>query len=545
MLKNGLKKYSLFLLFLLMMSIWLKCSSSVYAQNTGSYSVTVAIDKSSVNVSDEFQVTINASNTGTTINNFEIRIPYYRTINDTQMLTENPSFNKILDSGDYPSGFNSRSWIINSFGQGESKTYIVKYKINEDPKISNGLTSNLSLPAEWKDPAGLASGAPITIQNFRADIYINSIYKESFQAPLPKLEALDNPVSQVTLNSGFYFPGSKSTNLKDITATNIKAFSNFKLETQDVLIEWTSPIDFSGAEVAGKLQTLDTNLKVGWGKVEFNADQFPFLAKPAQVTYKNVTFVTEPKIKIDKNTVSLTDAKAQWVPTKSSVTISHVALVSSALVPKIETEKSVIETSENKITIKGTVSDPNANVSYKIDNSDVKDVVGIDLKTGIFEIDLTNVDKIKQVEITSKFKNNESDSKIVLIKYKGDEKGNLEDVKATNTPAKTNTTILFNPITIALILSALAVVSVIGGYIYYLYYRKKKNKKNLDKAQLKDISIITPEKSNINKPVFAEGIALSATEKIDLNALKDEYLMEDDNESNAKKNDSETGKKST
>jgi hypothetical protein len=509
------------------------------AQSKG-YAVAISVDKTSVKAGDDLQITITATNTsGTALSNFEIRVPYNRTINDASYVSENPAFSRYLDTKDYPAGYNSRSWLINTFDPGETRTYTLKYKVSADPKTPNGLVSTVSLPAGWQDPRGLAAGTSLTLQTMRADVYVNNVYSSSFETALPKLAALDNPVSQVKLNDVYFFTGSKTTNLKNITTENLKAFAGFTLETQDVLVEWTVPVDFSAAGVVDKLKAFDTYFKPSWGKLDITAEQIPFLNKPHKVTFKNVNLVMEPKIKTKAAISSLTEGKGTWQQAANAVIVTSETLQSLAVVPNIETEKGVIETDSNRVTIKGKVADPKALVTYNIDNSGVREVVGIDLVTGAFSIDISDADKVKQVEISSKYKNNETDSKIVMVKYKV-----ASETTAAPTQAATprNSSILLNPITLALLLAALAVMSVIGGYIYYLYNRKRKVKKAESAADFKDITLANRRVPDAKNEPFVPPLTPAVSPdspKIDLKALKDEYMIKDPQTSTIPKTKSE------
>ena len=189
-------------------------TSKAYAADAN-YSIIYSLDKTEVKNSETFKLNINAVNTGSAaINNFEIRVPYYNFIGDTQLVTVNPSFNKILNSNDFPVGFNSRSWIVNTFETGESRNFSIEYKVIDDPKIANGLAAVFTYPGTWTDPKGLEVNKPLKLNYFRSDIYVNSVYKGSSEYGLPKLALLDNEVSTVKLPEKYTYSGSKTTQLK-------------------------------------------------------------------------------------------------------------------------------------------------------------------------------------------------------------------------------------------------------------------------------------------------------------------------------------------
>jgi hypothetical protein len=498
------------------------------------FSVSVAADKASVKSGEDFQVTVLVTNGGSAaIKNLEIRVPFLRTVADSTLVSESPSFNKLLDSGDFPAGFNSRSWLINTFDAGETKQFVAKYTVDSDPKTPNGLSSVFTLPATWNDPKNLPSSSVTSIQKFRADIYLNDVYYSSFESPLPQLAALDNQVALVPLNAKYTFAGSKTTNLKAITNADLKSVPNFTLETSDVLVEWTVPVDLSTTDVPAKLTKLDDFFKPVWGKLTVSQDQLAFLNKPIKVTFKNIDLVNEPKIRINTDTVTLNQGKAVWAKTAKTVVVALPALTSVSLLPNIETEKSVLETETSATSIKGKISDSSSSIFYNIDNTGKKEIVGIDLQTGAFEISLTDAESIKQVELTTTFKkNDESTSKIVVVKYKASDTTPTQSSQAATTKEPENTSIVFNPITIVLLLSALAVLAIIGGYIYFLYNRRKKDKKKSENVLTPFIESVTTVGSS--KPdVTISDLTRGTTEpledlqeiKIDLNKLKNEYAL--------------------
>jgi hypothetical protein len=487
------------------------------------YQITYSLDKTTVKNAENFRLNINVVNTGSEdITNFEIRVPFYNFIGDTQVVTVNPSFNKLLNSNDFPVGFNSRSWIVNTFGAGETKNFSIEYKVIDDPKIANGLAAVFTYPGTWTDPKGLETNKPLKLGYFRSDIYVNSVYKSSAEYGLPKLGILDNELSTVKLPDRYNFPGSRTTQLKNINSADIKSVSNFVLETQDTLIEWQMPIDFSGSDVAIKMQKLDEYLKVDWGIVDTPEKDLAFLNKPVKVTFKNTNFVNEPKLKLKGLETDLKAAKATWTKGSDKVSISMTSFDDISLYPALSLDKTTIETNEDFVVIKGKTSDPSSNISYKIDNAATKEVLGIDLQTGDFEVRLDGLKDVKQVEFSSKLRNGEVNEKIVLIK------SNASSVTPTVpvTIAPRTSSQLLNPITLALLLSALAILSITCGFIYYLYHRKKMMKSR------ESIGIEGINTRKTNKPALEEIYSLkdisSGKKELNFNEGKDLLNPEED-----------------
>lgn len=477
-------KLLLFILFALFFGFYFQESSLAAT----SYSVNVVKSVEKVTRKDGFDITINIQNNGTTaIKNFEIRAPYYDKIADTTVMSVNPEFNKLLATNEYPAGFNNKSWLINSFEPGQSKTYVIKYSVVESPTIENGLSVKYTLPLTWQGTGSGTIGDEITTRDLQFELFLDAKFENTYSTTLPTFEAFDNEVSKIRLNEKYYFEGSKTTDLKEINKTNISAFPNFKLETQDVLIEWLEPINFSAEGTADIMKNLDEYLNPVWGKITFSAESVPFLAKKVNITFKNTPFISEPKIKINTEIKKLAEAKGSFQKDAKTVAVPLDSLASTSLYPNIETDPSSIETSEATATIKVKLDNPSAAISYTINNKDEKNVFNIDLRTGEFQIKIPDVSKTQEVEIKVKYKNDEEAKKIVPVKFK--EAAVVPSKTTVTTPDLKDEGIAINPITMALMIAASALLIIIGGYIYYLYYSKHKKKNKEDKIDFKDLSI--------------------------------------------------------
>lgn len=445
------------------------------------YTVDMAFDKEKVSEADTFTLNFTLKNTGTTpIPNVEIRVPFYNTIQNIKSTSEDSTFNKLLNDGEYPSGFNSRSWLVNSLAVGSTRNFSIKYTLADTVPI---LESKFTLPASWSDPGGLESSKALNLNYARSDVYIQGIYESSLKKTLPAIDSIANKVTGIRLNNKYYFSGSKTTDFKNIKDSNIKAFSPFILDTADITIEWSEPIDFSSEGTLDKLKKLDTFLKVEWGKVEFNSKELLFLLKPAKITFKNLNFVNPPKVKVENNILPISDLSASFDVSTKTLNVTHGEKVKTTVVsPDLIFENGVIQTSESNITIKGKTIDPKTPVKYKIDSSPEVTVNEIDLSTGEFEIPITDSQKVTKVTVTTSLKNNESLDKIVLIKYS--DKDGEENAAATTSPDKVS--LPWNPITIALMLVAGGILLLIVGFVYFLYFRRKKfQKRGLSFSQLR------------------------------------------------------------
>ncbi len=441
-----------------------------------SVEVKVVIDSLDVEPGKTFTYTVNVKNNGDgAVSDYELRVPYYQKLKNASVSKVEPGFNKILKEGDYPAGFNNRSWLVNNFESGESRQYKIVYTVDSDVSDEDVLAYNFTYPLTWTDPAGLESNIPKTISEIRIDAYIDSRYQTSFQEGVPGIKQPESPLKDVQLNQDtYYFRGSKTTKFTDIKPSQLSAFPNLVIETEQVSVTWTEPVDLSGDKVVERLNKLDTSMPTQWGKIQFNAQALPFLEKTVNVVFKNAPFVNEPRIKIGGETFNLQEKDASLDQEADTLTINSVSMADIAIVPDIDLDDSVVETSENTVTLSGKVSDPETNLFYKVDNNEEKQAVGIDLETGEFEVMLEDVQNVNQVKFITTYDNGEKREEIVLVKYA---ESTVEENTEEEDAAPETIAALFNPITVALIIAALALASMIGGYIYYLYHNKQKSKR--------------------------------------------------------------------
>ncbi|GIW57079.1 MAG: hypothetical protein KatS3mg083_024 [Candidatus Dojkabacteria bacterium] len=441
---------------------------------THTYSFQAFVDKTSVKPGETFTVTINVENTGTTtINNFEIRLPFIRNIQEVNFELESPSFNKILDSFEFPTGFNSRSWLINTFSPGLTKTFSITYKVLDSAQDENGLIAKFTLPITWVDPAGLDSNREITLNSLRADIYINKMYKNSNYVELPKLDYKSNPFVKVKLSDKFVFDGSRTTDLSKLDPQTLNAVNNFKLETQHVLLEWQKPIDLSSSEAVNVFSNLDQYLDSSPAKVVYKKRINFFDNIPVKVTFKQMYFVFEPKIKIGNDIEEFTKLQGNLNRSAREVSIYLDQIKSALLIPDIKTDKSIYETNEQDIEIKAYVSDPNARVTYKIDkNSQENQIFVVDIDSGEFTIPIQLNRPSLQIEITATIHNDQSFSKVIIVK--STTKPEITPTEITSEQSTISMPV--NQLTIILLIVAVSILSIIISIVFYLLYKGKKRK---------------------------------------------------------------------
>lgn len=447
-----------------------------------SYVVNTKTNKDTVKPQEKFEIEITVQNNGSqNINNFEIRIPFLRKINNASFISEKPSFNKILDTLEYPAQFQNRSWIINTFSPGDQKTFTLEFltsNYNSDENVE--ISTIFTLPITWIDPNNLESNKEINLNYLRFDIYINKLYKESVRGEFPKYENLNTSISKVKLPEIYTFPGSKTTDLSKIDKSNYTAINNFTLDTKDVTLELIDPIDLSGEEIPQILSNLNDFINLSWGKIELKKE-IPFLkGKKIKIIFKNTNFKNPPLIRLKKNTnvLQLSDFNGSYNENETFLELSEILDV--ALLSDIYTDKSVYETKDENIQITLKVSDPNAAVVYTTSNGSTP-VDIIDINTGEFNINFKlNPGENIKVDIIAKLKNNETYVKSIVVK-------NINIEVNSNKPTEQPNTISMpiNQLTIILLSILFVILIIVLLIIYFLV--KRKSKKNELEIELKNI----------------------------------------------------------
>jgi hypothetical protein len=496
---------------------------------TPNYSFQASVDKTSVKPGDTFIITMSVENTGTTtINNFEIRIPFIRNVQEVKFDIESPSFNKLLDGFEFPTGFNSRSWLINTFPPGLTKTFSITYRVLDSAQYENGLTTKFTLPITWVDPAGLDSNREITLNSLRADIYINKIYQNSNYIELPRLDYKSNPFAKVKLSDKFVFEGSRTTDLSKLDPQTLNSVNNFKLETQHVLLEWQKPIDLSSPEATNVFSNLDQYFESSLAKLIYKKNITFFENIPVKITFKEVNFVFEPKIKIGNDIEDITKVQGSLNRSAREVSMYFDQMKSALLIPDIKTDKSIYETTEQNIEIKAYVSDPSAKVTYKINpNSEENKIFVIDLDSGEFTIPIQLDQPSLQVEITATIHNDQSYSKVIIVK-------STEQAETTPTEVSNEQTTIsmpINPLTTILLIVAMSILIIIVSIILYILYKSKKRRTKASDIKFDSLTVNSLFSSQIDDEHLFPTTQFSKRphQKIDLLGLDSEQNSTVDN----------------
>lgn len=455
--------------------------------NPASITISSSFNKKNVQPEDAFELSITVENTSSaTFQNVEVRVPFLEKIADVEVEQKTPEFNKILDAGDYPSGFTNRSWLINTLDANAKRTYLVTFTVDENLTMPGGLMNVFDLPSGWEDPVGLSNAEEQKLNYFRSDLYYEGEYLKSVQTDLPKLDGFDEEIAFVKLPEMFTGEDSKTTDLKTITSENIENVENFTLESEEALVEWQTPLDLSGESIPEKLESLNLYFNPQNGRLEINIVELPFLSEPAKVTLKNIDLANEPKLRVDTAVEDLSNLEnSKLDKDKGTLSFELPKLVSVIIVPNIIFGDSAVTIETGSITIDGKVSHPRGLLEYKInDAEEYTRVTGIDIVDGTFSLKIDDVEDGDSIELQhSSPETGELIQKIVKV----NDDDRSEEPSITEEPEADTTAVAFwdNPL-ITPLLILLAIVGIItGGYIYYIYYKRKiqKKKQGLQKQQ--------------------------------------------------------------
>ncbi len=282
-------------------------------------------------------------------------------------------------------------------------------------------------------------------------------------APIPSPTPVVAPeIEKITISlpSEYSQASSTTTSLSGLTVDEVQAVNNFTLEKLDTgKIEFLEPVDLSSEETQNKLKDLNTYLRIDSGMVELKSSDLPALNKKAKLTFANLSLNVE-KVKILKDGMDVTSELSNLVYDKESKKISFEVTGFSKyeIAPNLQInnyqEKLTVTTQQYEL--KGNVSDLNASLTVKVNGEKLdlsKNVVNDNGEFAI-EVDLVEGQNNLIVEATSP--NDVSEIKSFEINYQ-------KEIPANNFSL---------PIVTGLVAFGLAILAILGAYLYLQYHKK-------------------------------------------------------------------------
>lgn len=185
-----------------------------------------------------------------------------------------------------------------------------------------------------------------------------------------KSTSTPDTIKNVTLPSEFEWQGTTTTNLVQIS--NPAAVANFTLETPKNKIVFSQTVDLSATDTVNKFRNIDNYVVANLpGVVSIDSSNLPALNKPATITMKNLPYVKTPRVLVNGKEDPTVVSNLKYSGGTLSFNVAHFSTFTAAPTVGINEPANNFETTNPNVTLKGTVSDPTASVSAKLNNRDL------------------------------------------------------------------------------------------------------------------------------------------------------------------------------
>lgn len=206
----------------------------------------------------------------------------------------------------------------------------------------------------------------VTVAYYQGEIptiYLSK-YVASPPAPPP---APPETIKTITLPSVFKDLGSETTDLTKVTDT--AKVDNLVLDAKIASIKYSESVDLSATDTKDKFKVLDKYVKIEQiGEVALDSVNLPALNKKATITMKSLGYVKTPKVLVDGKEDKSVVSNVTYKNGVLTFDVTHFSTFTAAPTVGISEPANNFETKDSQITLKGTVSDPTASVSAKLNN---------------------------------------------------------------------------------------------------------------------------------------------------------------------------------
>ncbi len=288
-----------------------------------------------------------------------------------------------------------------------------------------------------------------SISQYDGDIPTIYLTKATPKVVAPPPETIKN----VKLPSKFKEAGSETTDLSKIT--NPAKVDNLILDSSKAKIKYSESVDLSSTEVRDKFKELDKYVNLEKvGVIAVDSTSLPVLNKKANLTMKTLPFIKTPKVFVDGKENKNVVTNVQYKDGVLTFDVSHFSTFTVVPTIGINEPANNFETKEKTVTLRGSVSDPTASVSAKLNNKDLgKLQVATD--SGIFKKEVQLADGLNKIVISALSANGATASATVS--------GTLLNI-ASKLP-------------VYLVLAVLAAVAAFGVVVSMKFMRKKLQRK--------------------------------------------------------------------
>ncbi len=304
-----------------------------------------------------------------------------------------------------------------------------------------------------------------SISNYSGEIPTIYLTKATPKPPPAPPETIKN----VNLPSKFKEAGSETTELSQVA--DPAKVDNLTLDTKLGKIKYAESVDLSASEVKDKFKELDKYVKIEQaGVIAVDSTSLPVLNKKANVTMKSLNFLKTPRVFVDGKENKEVVSNIRYANGVLTFDVTHFSTFTVAPTVGINEPANNFETKEKTVTLRGSVSDPTATVSAKLNNKDLgKLKVATD--SGIFQ---------KEIELS------EGLNKLVVSA--------LSSTGATSSATISGTLLkTASKLPLYFLLSVLAVIAAFSA-VSSIKFMSKKMQKNIAEDQKK--SVESEENSN-------------------------------------------------
>lgn len=233
---------------------------------------------------------------------------------------------------------------------------------------------------------------------------IPTIYLSKYVAPPPET------IKDVTLPKVFR-ESKETTNLSKIS--NPSKVKNLTLATKKATIKFKEAVNLSSTSVRDKFKKLDQYVKlVETGVVGLNSKSLPVLNKKATVKMKGLPWLEQPRILVDGKEDPKVVSKVSYSKGELTFDVTHFSTFKAAPSVKINEPANNFTSDKKQVTLKGTVSDPTASVSAKLNNKSLGKLK-VSTTSGEFTATLNLVEGVNKLVVNALSKNGATASALI------------------------------------------------------------------------------------------------------------------------------------
>lgn len=201
---------------------------------------------------------------------------------------------------------------------------------------------------------------------YQGEIPTITLTKYSPPPPSPPAET----IKTISLPAEFKETGSETTDLSKIA--DPAKVDDLTLDTKKHKVKFKETVDLSATDTKNKFKELEKYVITDQiGKLTVDSGSLPVLNKTATITMKGLNFVKTPKVLVDGKEDKTVVSNIQYKDGVLSFDVTHFSTFTAAPTVGINEPADKFENRQKEITLKGSVSDPTASVSAKLNNRDL------------------------------------------------------------------------------------------------------------------------------------------------------------------------------